>query len=79
MKEMFLSKLLTRLTKERFFTTYLHPIVAYACETSASTKCNEVKLAIFERKIPGIYEPMYKMDLEIFKRRVNEELQSPYN
>jgi sorting nexin-29 len=51
MKEMFTSKLLSRRTKERLYITYLRPIATYACETWASTKGDEAKLAIFERKI----------------------------
>jgi hypothetical protein len=38
MKDMFLSKLLSRRTKEKLYTTYLRPIVMYACETWAQHK-----------------------------------------
>lgn len=49
----------------------------YACETKVSTKNNEGKLAIFERKIRRkLYGPVYNVDLGIFEQRKNDELQS---
>jgi hypothetical protein len=80
MKEMFTSKLLLRRTKERLYITYLRPIATYACETWASTKDGEAKLAIFERKIlRRIYGPVFNANLGIFERRKNEDLQKLYN
>jgi len=80
MKETFLSKLLSLRKKEKWYTTYLRPIVMYACETRASTKGDEGKLAFFERKIPRrIYGPVFNADFRVFERRKNDELQILYN
>lgn len=59
---------LSRRTKKRLYVTYLRPIVTYARETKASTKGDEGKLAIFERKLlRRIYGPVYNVDLGIFE------------
>jgi len=80
MKEMFMSKLLLRRTKERLYITYLCPITTYACETWASTKGDEGKLAIFEMKIlRRIYGPVFNVDLGVFEKRKKEDLQRVYN
>lgn len=69
MKKMFLLNLLPCRTKERLYTTCLCSIVTYTCETWASTKGNEEKLAIFKRKIlKKIYGSVHNVDLGIFKK-----------
>jgi len=73
MKEMFMSKLLSRQAKERLYITNLHPMVTYACETWASTKGDERKI------LRRIYGPMFNVDLRVFERRTNEDLQRLYN
>lgn len=76
MKEIFTSKLLSRQTKERLYITYLRPIATYACETWVNTKGDEEKLSSFERKIlRKIYGPVYNVNLGIFERRKNDEIQ----
>ncbi|KAF0756767.1 Reverse transcriptase domain-containing protein [Aphis craccivora] len=52
------SRLLSRETKTKLYKTYLRPIAMYACETWSTTRGNEQKLLIFERKIlRKIYGP----------------------
>jgi len=52
----------------------------YACETWASTKGDEGKLAVFEKKIlRRIYGPVFNIDLGVFEKRKNEDLQRLYN
>jgi len=52
----------------------------YACETWASTKGDEGKLVIFERKIlKKICGPVFNIDLGVFERRKNKDLQRLYN
>uniref|UniRef100_A0A2S2NC82 Uncharacterized transposon-derived protein F52C9.6 n=1 Tax=Schizaphis graminum TaxID=13262 RepID=A0A2S2NC82_SCHGA len=49
--QLFKSKKLSRRTKIRLYKTLVRPIVLYACGAWASTKSDENKLMIFERKI----------------------------
>lgn len=66
--------------QRRGHTTYLRPIVTYACETWARIKGDEGKLAIFERKIlRRIYGPAFYVVLGVFKRRKNNDLQRLLN
>jgi hypothetical protein len=66
--------------KGRLYITYLRLIATYACDTWASTKVDEEKLAIFERKIlRRIYGPVFNVNLRVFERRRNEDLQRLYN
>jgi hypothetical protein len=58
----------------------LRPIATYACETWASTKGDKEKLVIFERRIlRRIYGPVFNVELGVFERRKNEDLQTLYN
>jgi len=44
----------------------------YACEAWASTKADEGKIAIFEKKIlRRIYGPVFSVDLGVFERLTN--------
>jgi len=73
-KDMFMSKLLSRRIKERLYITYLCPIATYTCETRASTKGDKGKLVIFERKILRIiYGSVFNVELGVFERRKNED------
>ena len=49
--QLFKSKKLSRKTKIRLYKTLIRPIVLYACGAWASTKSDENKLMVFERKI----------------------------
>jgi len=70
MKEVFMLKLLSQLTKEKLYITYLRAMAMYVCETWASIKGDERKLAILERKIlRRIYGPVFNVDLGVFERR----------
>jgi len=54
------SKLLSRKSKTLLYTSYLRPVITYACETWSSTKGDESRLAIFERKVlRNIFGPVY--------------------
>jgi len=45
------SKVLSRKSKTTLYTSYLRPIVTYGCGTWSTTKYDDRKLAIWERKI----------------------------
>jgi hypothetical protein len=45
------SKLLSRKSKTLLYTSYLRPVITYACEIWSSTKDDDNRLAIFERKV----------------------------
>ncbi|KAL4103343.1 hypothetical protein QTP88_018720 [Uroleucon formosanum] len=73
------SKLLSRKSKTTLYTSYLRPVVTYGCETWSTTKDNNKKLAISERKIlSNIYGPVYNDNLGIYEKRHNEELYNLY-
>jgi hypothetical protein len=76
---LFRSKLLSRKNKEELYTTYLRPVVTYACCTWATTAGDENKLSIFERKVlRKIYGPVYNPDTQVWERRSNEQIQQLY-
>ncbi|KAL4125800.1 hypothetical protein QTP88_010040 [Uroleucon formosanum] len=79
MSHLFKSKLLSRKNKEKLYTTYLRPVVTYACCTWATTAGDENKLNIFERKVlRKIYGPVYNPDTQVWERRSNEQIQQLY-
>jgi len=51
MNRMFSSRLLSKVTKEKLYTSYLRSIVMYACKTWFTTHGDEEKLLTFERKV----------------------------
>lgn len=51
MKHLLKSKLLSRKTKDKLYTTYLRPAVSYACCTWATIAGDENRLNIFERNV----------------------------
>jgi hypothetical protein len=51
MNKMLSSRLLSKGIKEKLYTSFLRPIVMYACETWSTTQGDEEKLLTFERKI----------------------------
>jgi len=58
------SKLLSRKSKTLLYTRYLRPVITYACETWSSTKGDDNRLAIFERKVlRNIFGPTYNTEL----------------
>jgi hypothetical protein len=60
-------------------TSYLRPIVMYACETWFTTQGDEEKLLTFERKVLWkIYEPV-RNQIGEYERRKNDELGRLYN
>ncbi|KAL4112400.1 hypothetical protein QTP88_016199 [Uroleucon formosanum] len=71
---MFNSRLLSKVTKEKLYTSYLRPIVMYACETWSTTQGDEEKLLAFERKVlRKIYGPV-RNQIGEYERRKNDEL-----
>ncbi|KAF0721180.1 putative transposon-derived protein F52C9.6 [Aphis craccivora] len=73
------SKLLSRKSKTTLYTSYLRPVVTYGCETWSTTKDDNRKLAIWERRIlRNIYGPVYNDNLGIYEKRHNEELYDLY-
>ncbi|XP_008189884.1 uncharacterized protein LOC103311866 [Acyrthosiphon pisum] len=76
---LFRSKLYLRKNKEKLYTTYLRPVVTYACCIWATTAGDENKLNIFERKVlRKIYGPVYNPDTQVWERRSNEQIQQLY-
>jgi hypothetical protein len=65
---------------EKMYITYLRPIVMYTCETWSTTKRDEEKLLIFERKVlRKIYGPVRIETTRVYERRKNTILESLYN
>jgi hypothetical protein len=80
MAPLFKSKLLSRKTKIRLYKTLVRPIVLYACGAWASTKTDEKKLMIFERKIlRRIFGPKKNTENNEYERRTNAELKELFN
>jgi len=80
MTPLFKSKLLSRKTKIRLYKTLVRPIVLYACGAWASTKTDEKKLMIFERKIlRRIFGPKKNTENNEYERRTNAELKELFN
>jgi hypothetical protein len=66
-------------TKIRLYKTLVRPIVLYACGAWVSTKSDENKLMIFERKIlRRIFGPK-RNEEGIYEIRSNRELNALYN
>jgi hypothetical protein len=52
----------------------------YGCETWSTTKGDETKLLIFERKFLGrIYGPMYNAETGEYERRTNANIERIFN
>jgi len=79
MNKMLSSRLLSKATKEKLYTSYLRPIVMYACETWSTTQGDEEKLLTFKRKVlRTIHGPVRNQNGE-YERRKNDELERLYN
>ncbi|XP_050547614.1 uncharacterized protein LOC126909240 [Daktulosphaira vitifoliae] len=77
LEKLFKSKLLSRRSKERLYSSFLRPVLTYACETWSTTKGDEEKMACFERKVLiRIYGPI--LENEVCRRRTNREIQKIY-
>ncbi|VVC26229.1 Hypothetical protein CINCED_3A021923 [Cinara cedri] len=88
MNKMLSSKLLSKETKEKLYTSFLRPIVMYACdacETWSTAQGDKEKLLTFERKVlrkihgpvrlqNGEYEGRKNKDLEILFNKPNIRL-----
>jgi len=71
---LFKSKLLSRRSKITLYKVLIRPILLYACETWATTKTDENKLGVFERKILRKMYELKKNNVGEFEVRTNEEL-----
>jgi len=73
------SKKLSRRIKIRLYKTLVRPVVLYACGSCASTKSDENKLMIFERKIlRRIFGPK-RNEEGSYEIRSNRELIALFN
>ncbi|VVC31930.1 Hypothetical protein CINCED_3A017531 [Cinara cedri] len=72
LEKLFKLKLLFRRSKERLYSSFLRPVLTYACETWSTTKGDEEKMACFERRVLRmIYGPI--LENEVYRRRTNVE------
>jgi len=75
MLSLFKSRLLSKKTKEKLYTTCLRPIATYGCNTWATTGGDYKKLLVFERKIlRKMYGPVFDDNEQKWLRRSNEDL-----
>jgi hypothetical protein len=73
------SKLLSKKSKKLLYTSYLRPVITYACETWSSTKGDDNRLTIFEWEVlRNIFGPIYNIKLGIFGRKKNDDLYRLY-
>jgi len=80
LEPLFKSRLLSKNTKLRLYKVLIRPVVLYACGAWASTKSDEKRLLIFERKIlRRIYGPKRNEEENIYERRTNAELKEIFN
>jgi hypothetical protein len=71
------SRLLSRTSKLKMYSTLILPVVTYGCETWTISRQDEEKLLVFERKIlRKIYGPVKEGDE--WRIRMNHELQAIY-
>ncbi|CAH1721690.1 unnamed protein product [Aphis gossypii] len=76
---LFKSKLLSRKTKEHLYISYIRPVLTYACATWATTKGDDEKLRLFERKIlRKIYGPVFNNAEQKWEIRTNTQLHQLY-
>ncbi|VVC26164.1 Reverse transcriptase domain, partial [Cinara cedri] len=74
MNKMLSSKLLSKETKEKLYTSFLRPIVMYTCETWSTTQGDEEKLLTSERKFTDLFD--LKMEN---MRKKNKDLEMLFN
>ncbi|KAL4141433.1 hypothetical protein QTP88_004071 [Uroleucon formosanum] len=75
----FKSRLISKSTKIRLYKVLIRPMVLYACGAWASTKSDEKRLLLFERKIlRRIYGPK-RNEENLYERRTNAELRAIFN
>jgi hypothetical protein len=77
-KSQFKSQLLSRKTKILIYKTLVRPVLTYAAETWTTTKNDERRLSIFDRKILcRIYGPIFKRGQ--WRKRYSTELEELCN
>lgn len=73
------SKLLSKKPKTLLYISVLRLIITYAYETRSTTKGNNNRLAIFEKKSTGnIFGLVYIMKLRTFEGRKNDDVYKLY-
>jgi len=78
LKSQFNSQSLSRKTKILIYTTLVRPVLTYAAETWTTTKKNDRRLNVLERKIPRrILGPICEEGQ--WRKSYNRELQELYN
>jgi len=59
------------------YSSFLQPVLTYACKTWSTTRGDEKKIAFFERRVlRRIYGPI--IENEVYRRRTNREIQLIY-
>jgi len=62
------------------YKVLIRPVALYSCETWSSTKADEKKLLIFERKmLRQMFGPKKNMETNEYERRTNDDLNRLYN
>jgi len=77
LSKIFRSRAISKNLKVRMYLTLLRPIVLYGAETWSLRKTEELRLAVFERKVPRkIYGAHFDAQTNEWRRLHNDELQS---
>ncbi|KAL4084416.1 hypothetical protein QTP88_028238 [Uroleucon formosanum] len=80
MNKMFKSRLLSKESKVKLYTTYLRPVIMYGCEKWSTIKGDKGKLLRFERKIlRRIYDPIRNPDNGEYEHRKNTDIEKLFN
>ncbi|KAL4096476.1 hypothetical protein QTP88_021422 [Uroleucon formosanum] len=80
LRTLFKSRILSKKSKITMYKVLVRPIALYACKVWPSTKIDEKKLVIFERKVlRQIFGPKMKEESKEFERRTNDDLYELYN
>jgi len=80
LRPLFKSRIISKKSKITMYKVLVRPIALYACEVWPSTKTDEKKLAIFERKVlRQIYGAKKNEETNEFERRTNDDLYELYN
>jgi hypothetical protein len=76
----FKSKLFTKRTKTRIYTSIIRPILIYGCEVWITTSVTQRRLRIFENKIwRRICGPIRDPRTDQWRRKFNQELKEELN
>jgi len=80
LRPLFKSRILSKKSKITMYKVLVRPIALYSCEVWPSTKTDEKKLAIFERKVlRQIFGPKKNEETNEYERRTDDDLYELYN